>query len=156
MVVCFGWLTSFTQFDRMTTGENRLVRLHQLISILTQLSPFQFLPSTCWELGCFPYRVINRLRGYSDLGLGFYSIKSLVYDGSPTPNSCIAKACGPDPKAAAIFVVVNARSSITPRATPRNTWHAIIFVKGMYAGSRMYRRDGGTEEDTITARFAKK
>lgn len=63
---------------------------------------------------------------------------------------------GADRNAAAIFVVVNAESSIVPRATPRNTWQATMFVTAAWAGARMYRKATGTLGETIIAKFTKK
>ena len=63
-------------------------------------------------------------------------------------------------KAAAIRVLVNPSSvgefSILPSATLRKIRHAIMFVKVMYAGTRMKRRPAGTDEEKITPKFAKK
>lgn len=52
-------------------------------------------------------------------------------------------------------MVVSAESSMIPRATPRNTQHAMIFVKAVYDGRRMYRKVAGTHEEIITARVTK-
>lgn len=58
-----------------------------------------------------------------------------------------AEIDGDDRIAAAISVVVNAESSIIPRATPGNTRHAAILVKAAYDGAKMYHRVIGMYKD---------
>lgn len=66
------------------------------------------------------------------------------------------ETCGADRKAALIVVLVSMGSWMIPRATSRNTRHAIIFMKGIYPGTRMNRRLMGSEGESIVARFGTK